>query len=273
MSKALPVVFGAIIVAGLGVYDYLHVSRQQATAAALGLGAPQGYIASLKDRLLPVGAQAEPVNLVDHLGEPLRGWDRAPYDLADGERLAGQAIEAPEALRSTTNDLLHRLRLAASEAGSSLQTYEKNEEIVILGLMRGGSAAQGDVVRADYAMLRGLPLALLEAVDIDAATGQRNEAPYRRLVGAIGPGAELLVLTTAGDEAVVQVLATLDLPGLAEALGVQIPGLSEEKPVFAGTAVERAPLAVPEAEDDDKMAVADAPKGPCIRRGTVLSCE
>jgi len=277
MSKLLRVVFGAIIVAGLGAFDYVQVSREQSTAAALGLATPEGYFASLRDRLMPRAARGAaketPIALADYLAEAPRGWDRRPYEPADGEHLADQPLQPTESLRSTTNDLLHRLRLTAPGTSRWAETYQKGAELVVISLALGAPAPVADVTRADYAVVRGLPMALLDQVDLNATAGTEAPAPYRRLVAAFGTDAELMVITNAGDEALVAVLATLDLPKLAGRLGAPVAAISGGKPVFAGTAVIKAPLALPEVPEEEAVAEAQAPKGPCVRRGTVLTCE
>lgn len=273
MSKLLRVMFGGLLASGLGVYDYVQVTRAQAEASALGIAAPSGYLMSLRERLMPEAAAQHSVTLADHLLDPPEGWTRAPYETPDGEALTGQSIQPVDVLRSPSNDLLHRLRLTSLGGRGTVETYRSGDALVVISLSHGEPAPLDRVVQADFANVRGLAMALLDPVDLDASSGLATAAPYRRLAAALGAEAELTVLTNTTDEALVQVLATLDLPTLNDSLSAPATAIDPKKPILVGAVRVDDAQAEVEPAVEEIVAEAEEPKGPCIRRGTVLTCE
>lgn len=182
---------------------------------------------------------------------PPPGWERRPYDPADGTAITGAELVKSMLSVSTTNTILKSFDEArGGRRLSDAVTYVRGDRLAALSmessveLLREAEAGENrkTAVAAPFARLDGIPVKLHRQFSTDHRTGRDLPVGYRYFSMDLDGQLAIALITNAADADVLAILGAIDFAALDAALPVRVaayrPGSGA---VFAGGAPSEDP--------------------------------
>ena len=255
MRTLLPILFALLILSGAGglyaLYTHLNSDAVQTAQTNTDEGGLADMFRDLVDSAKSDAGQVQRIDISSVLPEARAGWFRKDYANADGEALTGRDIIHSAVTQSDSNGMLLVFETDAARArGHAAYTYLRGDLRLLvrvraeekIDLVREGETLalaiqrnMGGIILPQPAPQQGLfatmdSVAFVQQEPVNFVRRENKTYPtdYRVFNANIADHVTVQIMTNASDNAVAELIKTIDIQSVLTQMGMQpaVPGFT-----------------------------------------------